>query len=67
MSPLNKKSQTEIERLATIAQVADRLQVSERTVRRWIIDGDLVGHLLGRQWRIAPEDLRTFLKLRRMG
>ena len=67
MSPLNKKSQTEIEQLATITQVADRLQVSERTIRRWIIVGDLVGHLLGRQWRIAPEDLRAFLKMRRMG
>ena len=46
---------------------AERLrQVSGRTVRRWMSNGDLVGHRLGGQWRIDPKDLDTFLKIRRM-
>jgi len=56
-----------IEPLLTITEVAEACQVSERTVRRWLKSGDLVGHLLGRQWRITPTDYETFLKLRRMG
>jgi len=56
-----------IEQLLSIPDVAEADQVSERTVRRWLKSGELVGHLLGRQWRITPTDYETFLKLRRMG
>jgi excisionase family DNA binding protein len=49
----------------TIAQVAERLQVATRTVRRWIEAGDLVAHRLGGAVRIAESDLWAFLAVRR--
>lgn len=49
----------------TIEQVAELLQVSAKTVRRWIGDGKLVAHRFGRQWRISEDDLHTFIRLRR--
>ncbi len=51
----------------TIPQIAAHCQVSTKTVRRWIVSGELVAHRLGRQWRISEKDLDTFLKIRRQG
>ena len=51
--------------LLTIPQTATILQVSEKTVRRWIETGDLVAHRFGRQWRISQADLDTFIRTRR--
>ena len=51
----------------TIAQVADRFQVSPRTVRRWIANQDLVAHHFGTAVRIADRDLAAFIALRRAG
>jgi excisionase family DNA binding protein len=48
-------------RFYTVLQVADLLEVSPRTVRRWIADGDLSTHRFGRQVRISETDLRTFI------
>jgi excisionase family DNA binding protein len=47
--------------LLTASQVAQRCQMSLRTVRRWIADGDLPVHRLGRVIRIAEADLDRFL------
>lgn len=45
-------------RLSSLAQVAEAFGVSERTVRRWIADGDIVAYRLGRrQIRIDTESL----------
>lgn len=52
-------------RLLSLHQVADLLQVSAKTVRRWIEAGDLPVHRLGRQPRISAIDLEDFLKSRR--
>ena len=52
--------------LLTIRQTASVLQVSVKTVRRWIKGGDLVAHRIGRQLRISRDDLQTFIKLQRM-
>ena len=52
------------ERLLTVAQVADRLQVSEYTVREWLRTGRLRGHRLGGDklgWRVRPSDLTQFI------
>ncbi len=49
------------EKLLTSAQVAGRLQIHERTVTRWLRDGDLRGFKLGKEWRIAPADLQSFM------
>ena len=49
------------EKLLTPAQVAGRLQIHERTVTRWLRDGYLRGFKLGKEWRIAPADLQSFM------
>ena len=52
-------------KLLTIKDVAAHLSVSEKTIRRWIGDGSLVIHRLGRQIRVTEDDLGTFIKVRR--
>jgi excisionase family DNA binding protein len=48
-----------------IADVAARLDVCERTVRRWIKAGALPVHRIGGLVRISEADFATFLALRR--
>ena len=55
----------QFEDMLTIAEVAGLLKVSAKTVRRWLDSKQLVGHRLGRQWRISKDDLRTFVRARR--
>ncbi len=50
--------------LLTAAQVAERLQLHERTVTAWLRQGYLRGFKLGKEWRVSPEDLRSFLETR---
>ena len=57
----------ELDAFYAISDVADALGVCAKTVDRWIKSGELVGHKVGRQWRISKTDLETFLKLRRGG
>jgi excisionase family DNA binding protein len=54
-------------RFFTIAEVAERVHVAPRTVRRWIKADDLVVHRIGGVVRIAEGDLRAFLALHRDG
>jgi excisionase family DNA binding protein len=52
------------DRLLTVKQVAQQVQASEETVRRWLRDGKLKGiQLAGRRlgWRIKESELRRFL------
>ena len=49
----------------TIPQVAEELQVSERTVWRWIKDKELIVHRHGRWTRVHCDELGRFLKLAR--
>lgn len=51
--------------MLTIAQVAEKLQVSEGLVRRWVAQKQLPHYRLGRRIRIAPADLEGFLAPRR--
>ena len=51
----------------TIREVADLVQVHQRTVRRWIHAKSLPAHRLGRQWRISKDDLHVFLAQRYHG
>jgi excisionase family DNA binding protein len=51
--------------LYTVAQIAERFQVSTKTVRRWIEAGDLIAHRFGRQLRISEPDLMAFIRMRR--
>lgn len=51
----------------TIKVVAEALDVSPRTVRRWIANGDLVVHRAGGVVRIGEQDLGAFLAVHREG
>ena len=48
-----------------VAAVATLLEISTKTVRRWIQRGELRVHDLGRQLRISEDDLAAFLNQRR--
>ncbi len=52
-------------KFVTAKATADRIGVSEKTVRRWIASSELPAHRLGRSVRIAEADLQAFLALRR--
>ena len=49
-------------KLLTPTNVADRLQVNERTVTLWLRKGHLRGFKVGKEWRISPDDLQAFLE-----
>ena len=53
--------------MLTLRQVAERLQVSLASVRRWVQEGQLQGvNLRGKAgWRISEGELRAFLDARR--
>jgi len=44
----------------TTAEAAERLKVTEKTIRRWLTDGDLVGikNPRGSRWLIPADALR---------
>jgi excisionase family DNA binding protein len=46
----------------TAAQVADLLQISERTVRRHTCEGLMPCHRPGRAVRYTPEDIHIYLQ-----
>ena len=52
-------------RFFTISDIADCLDVSSRTVRRWIDDKLLVAHRIKGVVRISEADLAAFLAARR--
>ena len=52
------------DRYQTVQELADRLEVAEATVRRWIKSGELRAIDIGKGWRIADADLERFLKAR---
>jgi excisionase family DNA binding protein len=45
----------------TVAEVAECVDVSTRSVRRWIKGGELIAHHFGGAVRIAESDLKAFL------
>jgi excisionase family DNA binding protein len=47
--------------MLTVAQVAERLNVSERLVRRWIADSELAAYRAGRSIRIREADAEAML------
>lgn len=51
------------ERLLDLSEVVDRLKVNEKTVRKWIKEGELkasnLGHRIG--FRVKESDLERFL------
>ncbi len=49
-------------KLLTPTDVADHLQVSERTVTQWLRRGHLRGFKIGKEWRVSARDLEIFLE-----
>ena len=52
------------DRYQTVQELAERMEVSESTVRQWIKSGELRAIDIGKGWRIADTDLEHFLKAR---
>jgi len=50
------------QRWLTAQQVAEILQVKDYTVTRWIREGELRAHKLGRVWRISEEQYQEFIE-----
>ena len=48
--------------LLTPSDVANRLQMNERTVTQWLRNGHLRGFKIGKEWRISELDLDAFLE-----
>lgn len=48
--------------LLTLAQVADRLQVSMSTLRLWVDEGEFPIVRIGRSIRVRPEDLEAYIE-----
>ncbi len=51
-------------RLLTPAQIAEVLQLNERTVTQWLRKGRLRGFKVGKEWRISRVDPNNFLEER---
>jgi excisionase family DNA binding protein len=50
-----------MEELFTVVEVADRLKVPPRTVKRWLVSGQLRGLKAGRKWRVRADAIEAFL------
>ncbi len=49
-------------KLLTPTDVANRLQVTERTVTQWLRRGHLRGFKIGKEWRVSEIDLEAFIE-----
>jgi excisionase family DNA binding protein len=54
-----------VPRLLSVAQMAEVSGFCTKTVSRWIKAGDLPHHKIGRSIRIAEDDARSFIIVRR--
>ncbi len=50
------------DKLLTPVDVANRMQVNERTVTQWLRKGHLRGFKVGKEWRVSVKDLDAFLE-----
>jgi excisionase family DNA binding protein len=51
-----------MEELFTVVEVAERLKVRQRTVKHWLLSGQLCGVKAGRKWRVRPSAIEQFLQ-----
>lgn len=49
----------------TTKEIAEYLSVSEKTVYRWISEGKMPAHKVGRQWRFKKGDVDDWIKTRK--
>ena len=62
-----RRSGSSLPKYYSIKAVAEALDVSSRTVRRWTANGTLIVHRVDGVVRIAEGDLQAFLALHREG
>lgn len=48
--------------LMTVEEAARYLKISPEVIRRWLREKKLPGFKIGKEWRIAREDIDTMLK-----
>jgi excisionase family DNA binding protein len=63
--PTMPTSPTRPPSLLSVSDIAERLKLSTKTIRRWIERGDLPAHRLGRNVRISEQDLAGYLNKHR--
>ncbi len=50
------------DKLLTPTDIANRLQMNERTVTQWLRKGHLRGFKVGKEWRVSVKDLEALLE-----
>jgi excisionase family DNA binding protein len=50
-----------IEKLLTVEQVGELLQLEVSTVQRYLKDGKITGAKFGRLWRVRESDLESYV------
>ena len=48
--------------LFTVEEISEILKIPSLTIRKYLRDGELQGHKMGKHWRISKESLEKFLK-----
>jgi excisionase family DNA binding protein len=48
-----------------VEEVAARLKLKEKTIRDWILRGELPAYKLGKEWRIRRDDFDNAMQARR--
>jgi excisionase family DNA binding protein len=59
------KSTSHVPACLTVGEFAERISVSEKTIRRAVDAGELRVHRVGRLIRIADEDAAIYMAMRR--
>lgn len=48
--------------MLTVQEIANKLSVTDRTVRLWLESGRLKGYKFGKDYRVDPEDFKEFVE-----
>ena len=51
--------------LFNLEQLQEKLGISDRTLLRYLANGELTGVKIGREWRFTEEDIAAFVATRR--
>jgi excisionase family DNA binding protein len=47
----------------TVADLETLLKIKKRSIRKFLINGELGGRFVGRQWIVTEDSLKAFLEL----
>ena len=51
-----------VKEMITIKQLAEMLDLSTRSIHRYIKDGKIKAYKVGNKWRFEPEEIERFVK-----